>query len=40
MVLQGTKPDFRIRLAQPGDAPTILALIRDLADTNAPRTRS
>ena len=32
MVLQGTKPDFRIRLAQPGDAPTILALIRDLAE--------
>ena len=32
MVLQGTKPDFRIRLAQPGDVPTILALIRDLAE--------
>ena len=32
MALQGTKPDFRIRLAQPGDAPTILALIRDLAE--------
>src|SRR6476661_8541330 len=32
MVLQGTKPDFRIRLARPGDAPTILALIRDLAE--------
>ena len=32
MVLQGTKPDFRIRLAQPGDAPTILGLIRDLAE--------
>jgi GNAT superfamily N-acetyltransferase len=31
MVLQGTKPDFRIRLAQPGDVPTILLLIRDLA---------
>ena len=32
MVLQGTKPDFRIRPAQSGDAPTILALIRDLAE--------
>ena len=32
MVLQGTKPDFRIRPAQPGDVPTILALIRDLAE--------
>jgi len=32
MVLQGTKPDFRIRRAQPGDAPTILTLIRDLAE--------
>ena len=32
MVLQGTKPDFQIRLAQPGDAPTILAMIRDLAE--------
>ena len=31
MVLQGTKPGFRIRLAEPGDVPTILALIRDLA---------
>jgi GNAT superfamily N-acetyltransferase len=32
MVSQGTKPDFRIRPAQPGDVPTILALIRDLAE--------
>jgi GNAT superfamily N-acetyltransferase len=32
MVLQGTKPDFRIRPAQPGDVATILALIRDLAE--------
>jgi len=32
MVLQGTKPDFRIRPAQPGDVGTILALIRDLAE--------
>src|SRR4029434_11014930 len=32
MVLQGTKPDFWIRQAQPGKSPTILALIRDLAE--------
>ena len=32
MVLQKTKSDFRIRPAQPGDAPAILALIRALAE--------
>jgi GNAT superfamily N-acetyltransferase len=32
MELQGTKPDFRIRPAQLGDVPTILVLIRDLAE--------
>jgi GNAT superfamily N-acetyltransferase len=32
MVSQGTKTDFQIRPAQPGDVPIILALIRDLAE--------
>jgi GNAT superfamily N-acetyltransferase len=32
MALQKTKSDFRIRPAQPDDVPTILVLIRDLAE--------